>query len=217
MKQRTLIYFIMISIVAGNTGCHSVKDADGNMYHTVKIGKQVWMKENLKTTRLNDGTPIQMVTSYDRWAELDSPSYSWYNNEIRKKDELGALYNWRTIQTDKLCPAGWHIPTYAEWTQLNNYLKGPIYAGGKLKATGTTYWRPPNTGADNMTGFTALAGGYRSFNGTFNFIRIGGYWWSGSLNSSGNAYFAYLNYKSADLEIRIADKANGFYVRCIKN
>ena len=97
-----------------------VKDTDGNVYHTVTIGTQVWMKENLKTTKYNDGTPIPLVAESKAWGNLSTPAYCWF------KTKYGALYNWYTVNTGKLCPLGWHVPTDAEWTKLITYLGGRL-------------------------------------------------------------------------------------------
>ena len=154
-------------------------DIDGNAYKAIKIGNQVWMYENLKTTKLNDGTAIPLVTTSAAWGNLTTPGYCWYNNdEASNKNVYGALYNWYTINTGKLCPAGWHVPTVAEWTTLTTFLGGESVAGGKLKETGIAHWKSPNTGASNETGFTALPGGFRDFDGVFAQIYNSGCWWS---------------------------------------
>ena len=166
MQQKNIKYFVAAIVWIGLTACHtnSIKDIDGNKYKTVTIGTQVWMAENLKTTKFNDGTPIPMVKENDAWANLTTPAFSWYNNDsIDNKRNYGALYNWYTVSTNKLCPVGWHVPTEAEWATITAYLGEVGLAGGKLKDAGTVHWRTPNTGATNESGFTALPGGYRSF------------------------------------------------------
>ena len=138
-----------------------IADADGNTYKIIKIGDQVWTAENLRTTRYNDGTEIPLVTDYTAWTNLTTPSYAWTNNDIGNKSVYGALYNWFVVKTCKLCPSGWHVPTDAEWTILENHLGGISVAGGKMKETGTEHWFAPNTDATNESGFTALPGGWR--------------------------------------------------------
>jgi uncharacterized protein (TIGR02145 family) len=135
-------------------------DIDGNVYNLVTIGTQVWMAENLKTTRYNDGTPITNVTDYT-WGNLQTDAYCWYNNDITNKTPYGALYNWFAAKSGKLCPTGWHVATLSDWTTLVTYLGGIDVAGGKLKEAGTTQWLTQNVGATNESGFTALPGGYR--------------------------------------------------------
>ena len=142
-----------------------VKDVDGNLYTTIKIGTQVWMSENLKTTKYKDGTAIPLVTDNTAWSNLTAPGYCWYNNDAATyKSTYGALYNWYTVNTGNLCPAGWHEPTDAEWTTMENYLvaNGYNYDG---KTTGKKYakalastilWTSsPTTGAVGNTDYPA--------------------------------------------------------------
>ena len=154
-------------------------DIDGNVYHTITIGTQVWMVENLKTTKYNDGTAIPLVTDNAAWRNLTTPGYCWYiNNSIYKNTPYGALYNWYAVNTGKLAPTGWHVPTDSEWTVLINYLGGNSVAGGKLKDS--TYWTSTNTCATNTTGFSAIPSGFRNYDGTFNNMGDYGYWWGAS-------------------------------------
>lgn len=206
----------MVLLISG-CGSKSIRDVDGNSYRTVKIGRQVWLAGNLKTTHFNDGTPIPQVMNFDSWAGLTIPAYSWYNNEIKNKELYGALYNWYAVNTNKLCPAGWHVPADWEWITLRNNLSGSINAGGNLKATGTAFWRSPNTGATNESGFTALPGGYRSYKGPFNYMKISANFWSTSGQSQDKMSFWNISYKSRLLNNSISEKGNGFSVRCIKD
>jgi uncharacterized protein (TIGR02145 family) len=143
----------------------TITDKDGNVYTSVTIGTQVWMVENLKTTKFNDGTNIPLITDDDAWANTfnsSSPAYCWYKNDASTyKATYGALYNFHAVKTGKLCPTGWHVPTDEEWLILLNFCGGENAAGGKLKETGTTHWHSENVGASNETGFTALPGGER--------------------------------------------------------
>jgi uncharacterized protein (TIGR02145 family) len=139
-----------------------VVDIDGNRYNTVKIGTQIWMAENLKTTRYNDGTKIPAVKDSASWMNLTTGALCYYKNDsVTYNATYGPLYNWYAVNTGKLAPTGWHVPTDAEWTTLTNYLGGLDVAGGKLKETGTSHWQSPNTGATNETGFTAIPAGRR--------------------------------------------------------
>ena len=101
-------------------------DIDGNVYDTIRIGNQTWMKENLRVTRLNDGTDITFPSYVDMnsntWKSLLAPSYRWYNNDITNKDPYGALYNWWAANSGKLCPVGWHVPSL-----MNGYILAPPY------------------------------------------------------------------------------------------
>ena len=121
-KMRKVQLFIapLFLLALGLTGCgkNAVKDIDGNKYKTIKIGTQIWMAENLKTTHFNDGTSIVQIDKYDDWKGLISPAYCWYANDSTNKEVYGALYNWYAVNTKKLCPKGWHVPTDEEWKQL---------------------------------------------------------------------------------------------------
>ena len=136
-----------------------VTDIDGNVYHTITVGKQTWMIENLKTTKYRDGTPIQNVTDAITWDQLHTGGYSDYNNDPQSVALYGRYYNWYAANNKhQIAPAGWHVPSIAEWETLVNYLGGAGVAGGKLKESGTTHWRTPNP-ASNTIGFNALPGG----------------------------------------------------------
>jgi len=201
----------------------TITDIDGNIYNTVAIGTQIWMKENLKTTKYNDNTAIPLVTDNTAWEALATPGYCWYNNdEASYKDTYGALYNWYTVSTGKLCPTGWHVPTDAEWTTLTTYLGGESIAGGKLKETGTTHWLSPNTGATNESGFTALPGGYRG-NPYGEFVEVGiyGVWWSATEGDLTGAWQRGLHYSFANVNRAIGlggyGKIYGCSVRCLRD
>ena len=195
----------------------NITDVDGNIYHAVIIGTQVWMIENLKTTRYNDGSSIPLVTDPYEWIGLTSDGYCWSENDPNNKDTYGALYNWYAVNTGKLAPTGWHVPTDEDWNLLINFAGGTTTAGGKLKASGTNYWNPPNTGATDDYGFDALPGGYRSSaNGTFVNLNYWGVWWSatGSNGSIGRLLLENVNaIANYDHDIAI----QGFSIRCIKN
>jgi uncharacterized protein (TIGR02145 family) len=201
-----------------NTG-NTIQDADGNVYHTVTIGSQVWMTENLKTTKYNDGTAIPLVTDDTAWAGLTTPGYCWSDNNEDYKSTYGALYNWYTINTGKLCPVGWHVPSDEEWTTLIDYLGGEYVALGKLKESGTTHWNSPNNDATNESGFTALPGGKRGFIPYGISLMVGGYgvWWSSTSFNTNSAWHRYIGY---DLDHVVSDtyyKKDGLSVRCLRD
>lgn len=199
-----------ISTASSNT----VTDCDGNVYHTITIGTQTWMVENLKTTKYNDCTVIPNVTDNTAWIDLTTPAYCWYlNDAATNKDTYGALYNWYTINTGKLCPIGWHVPTDAEWTTLITYLGGEAIAGGKLKEIGLTHWHTPNTAADNTSGFTALPGGYRGYQS----IGYHGFWWSFTESDATHAWLRLIYYDNSTTWRNSETKGFGFSVRCIKD
>ena len=195
-----------------------VTDIDGNKYNTVRIGTQLWMQENLKTTLYRDGTAIPNITDNAAWMAQTSGAYSWYNNDqTNYKAAYGALYNfYAAVDNHNLCPTGWHVPTTAEWTSLVNYLGGEYAAGGKLKESGTDHWTSPNTGATNETAFSAFAGSYRlegGFAGNFGYY---GFWWSSSEFSSTDAMARLMSYDNDDVYSGNYNKNYGFSVRCLQ-
>jgi uncharacterized protein (TIGR02145 family) len=199
-------------------------DADNNNYPIVQIGSQVWMAENLKTTRFNDGNKIDLVTANILWNNLTSPAYCWYdNNEAAYKSDYGAIYNGYAAYSNKLCPSGWHVPGYTEWEVLINYLGGETVAGGKLKETGTTHWLSPNIGATNESGFTGRPGGFRHTwqDGTsFRAVNTEGNWWNST--PAGGIYnsntWIHLRNSFTGLFIYAGTNSgfSGHSVRCIK-
>ena len=196
----------------------TVTDADGNVYGTVKIGNQVWLTENLRTTKYSDGSDIPLVTDSAAWSNLDTSGYCWNNNDSAANAQIyGALYNWYTVNTNKLCPSGWHVPTDTEWTVLTDYLGG--LAGGRLKETGTAHWNDPNTDAINDSKFTALPGGRRFSSGAFAGIGSTGSWWSATEIDIGSAWRRKMLYYQGDVyrEINSNYKELGFSVRCLRD
>ena len=200
------------------SGIEAVTDIDGNIYHTVTIGSQVWMVENLKTTKFNDGVIIPLVTDNATWSNLSTSGYCWYNNDLTSyKYTYGALYNWYAVNSGKLAPTGWHVPSYAEWTTLINFLGGTSLAGGKLKESGTTHWNSPNIGATNESGFTGLPSGLRqNSSSTFYSSGILGYWWSTAADPQIDWPFGLQNNWNSVLNINMP-KTNGLSVRCLKD
>lgn len=195
-----------------------IKDGDGNVYTSITIGTQVWLKENLKTTKLNDGTAIPLVTDNDEWINSTTAAYCWFDNNINNKNPYGALYNWNALNTGKLCPSGWHVATDTEWTSLVNYLGSESVAGGKLKENGTLHWLSPNTDATNESGFSALPGGYRyELTGGTHYLGTGGYWWSSSEESSLMAWRISMYNDYASVFKTSQNKIQGCSVRCNKD
>jgi uncharacterized protein (TIGR02145 family) len=195
-------------------------DIDGNVYSAVTIGNQIWMAENLKTTKFRDGTDIPFVWYNSEWDGLTSVAYCWYGNNVNNiyyKTSYGALYNFYAVaDSRKLCPAGWHVATNNEWTSMVDYLGGRNVAGGKLKETGTINWISPNTGATNETGFTALPGGGRDVQGCFAMGGIG-YWWTGSEYDNGASFWSIQKGASNIYWSATTTKSAGFSVRCLRD
>jgi len=199
------------------TGINPVVDIDGNAYKVVKIGNQIWMAENLKTTKYNDGTPIPNVTEKSEWINLSTASYCWYNNDISYKDTYGAIYNGYVIETDKICPEGWHVPSDEEWSVLASYLGGISVAAGKLKEIGTTHWQSPNTGATNETGFSALPSGNRRPDGSFLDLGYRANYHSSTKSKEGSSWEWEVLYDKSSLYRSSVYHVVGFSVRCLKN
>jgi uncharacterized protein (TIGR02145 family) len=176
------------------------------------------MKENLRASRYNDGTPIPLVADNRAWSYLKSGAFCWYANDSASYNiPYGKLYNWHAVQTGKLCPSGWHVPSDFELADLTEYLGGKEIAGGKLKERGFTHWRSPNKDATNETGFTSVPSGYRNASGLYYYLGYFDYWWSSTARSSGSAWYWYVYF---DIGYIYRDKdylEMGHAVRCIKD
>ena len=208
----------------GQTG--TVIDIEGNVYKTIEIGTQIWMAENLRTALLNDSSSIldncsHIITVLNDIGYINvlTTGYCWYNNlNDTTKNHFGALYNFYAVETERLCPIGWHVPSEAEWNTLTDYLGGKSIAGGILKESGLRYWNNPNKGATNESGFNALPGGRRySSHNTFCEIREFGYWWTSTSKSVGIASTKYMFYDNTAVLDREFPKTTACSIRCIKN
>jgi len=158
---------------------NAVADIDGNYYNTVRIGTQVWLAEDLKTSRFNDGTPVNLSLENSSWVGIKEPMSCWYGGDsVIYSFPRGRLYNWYAVGTGRLCPKQWHVPSNEEWKTLQNFLGGDSIAGGKLKARGTLYWQSPNMMATNQSGFTSFPSGYRNGSGDWFYANFFNYWWS---------------------------------------
>ncbi|MBW6500816.1 MAG: fibrobacter succinogenes major paralogous domain-containing protein [Bacteroidales bacterium] len=188
-------------------------DGDGNVYDTVRIGTQTWLKENLKTTKYNNGDPIPHITNPTEWSTFWRGAYCWYDNNPDYNDTYGALYNWHAAKlADFICPVGWRVPTLEEWTTLINNLGGEYEAGCRLKEAGFQHWGAFNKGT-NESGFTALPGGIRYFvDGTYQMIReLGSFWASDVPYKIGLTDDACMASKVSFY------RATGLSIRCIKD
>ena len=166
-----------VSFKTEESGIGTVTDIDGNIYHTVIIGSQVWMLENLRTTKYRNGDTITNITDKTAWGNISYGGYGWYNNDITNEETYGALYNWGAVaDTRNLAPEGWHVPSADEWNELIDFLGGDMVAGGTLKEEGTLHWIAPNDATDEV-GFGALPAGME--NGTdFHGMGYETYYWS---------------------------------------
>jgi uncharacterized protein (TIGR02145 family)/uncharacterized repeat protein (TIGR02543 family) len=224
-------YRCIVSNLGGSATCNgatlavsTLTDADGNVYHQVKIGTQVWSMENLKTTKYRDGTAITKDTSTANWGTAfsgDSGKYCWYGNDsATNKNPYGALYNWYTVKPSNpkaIAPLGWHVPTDAEWTTMSTYLGGDSVAGDKMKESGTAHWSSPNMGT-NSSGFSALPGGCRTYDGEFLLQRYIGYWWSATEENASVGRERHLRWDTGWLfKHNDFDKITGFSVRLVRD
>lgn len=208
-----------------NLSYGTVSDIDGNVYKTIQIGTQIWMADNLKTTKLNDGTSIPLVTAPVRltdqfiaWNFMDSPAYCWYdNNEVSNKAAYGALYNWYAVNTGKLAPVGWHVPNTLDLQKMQDFLGGNKLAAEKLKEKGPNHWIT-SAFANNESGFTALPGGSRIHQGVYRTIGNLGDWWTSERwqFSTTNARAFEMN-DSKELFWVYPENNCGLSVRCVKD
>lgn len=188
-------------------------------YPSVSIGSQKWMEKNLDVTTYRNGDTIAYVTDPTVWASLTTGAWCYYNNDPSNNAPYGKLYNWYAVNDSRgLAPAGWHIPSDAEWESLENLLGGASVAGGELKVTGTTTWSTPNTGATNSRGWAALPGGYRNFNGSFNGVGLAAVWWSATEADPYTAWSSSVFYGTGLLDRYDGlEKQSGYSVRCIRD
>ncbi|MFA4906740.1 MAG: FISUMP domain-containing protein [archaeon] len=199
------------------TPCEIMTDIDGNTYQTVKIGDQIWMKENLKVTHYNNGEAIPNVTNNTEWGGLTNGAYCDYNNDVNNATTYGRLYNWYVVNDIRnIVPSGgWHVPTDTDWQTLVDYLGGQSVAGGKMKEKGTSHWIG-NPGATNESGFSALPGGGRFNISTYCDIGCHGNWWSVTEGGSNVAWYRYLYDENSSVTRNCDFKRDGFSVRCLK-
>ena len=203
---------------------------DGNQYKTIIIGNQVWMAENLRylpevvaPQTGSAGLPFYYVQTYSGTNAADAKATTNYKI-------YGVLYNWHAAMqgatgstsnpsgVNGICPCGWHLPSDAEWDELIDFLGGKFMAGSRLKAI--KYWRYPNTGATNESGFSALPGGYRgAYNVNPGFYGLGvyGYWWSATDNDNNTAQCRSLFYYSYEVAQSSKNKGEGYSVRCVRD
>lgn len=217
----------------------AIIDIEGNEYFTVIIGAQEWMAGNLKTTHYADGTEITLVEN--SWDTLSSTykAYCYYDNSATNANTYGALYTWAAVMNGAassdaiqsgvqgVCPDGWHVPSDAEWKELEMHLGMSLSdaddignrgtnEGEKLKEIGETHW-VTNNNATNESGFTALPGGCRYDNGNFSGIGYNAYFWSTTENSIYNAWYRKLGFDYSSITRYAKEKESGHSVRCIKD
>ena len=217
-----ILSILLLSILS--IGCSKddpkikVTDIDGNIYNTITVGTDVWLVENLKTTKFTDGTAIPIVTDNSAWSNLTTAGMCDYSNTLSNSATYGKLYNWYAVAgTKKLCPSGWHVPTDSEWSDLVTAFGGYDVAAAKMMEAGVAHWLSPNSFATNSSGFTALGTGYRNYLGEFKDLNyIGGFW---SANSFDETYASYRTMYAGSVSIdnHGVNKKTGLSVRCVKD
>ena len=214
----------------------NVTDADGNVYQSVRIGSQVWTVENLRTTKYSDGTAIPGPTfTSSQWSDLTTPAYCWYEDSTGAayRRKWGALYNWYAVNTGKLAPEGWRVPSDADWTTLMNYLiaNGYNWDGTTIEnkvaksLAAKTLWHVydvsgtpgNNLSKNNASGFSALPGGYRGDLGNFYRQSSFGNWWSTTEDFASYAYYRFLGFSYEYLGFNITNLSYGFSVRLLRD
>jgi len=185
--------------------------------NAVTIGNQIWMSKNLSVARYRNGDIIPQVSDATQWAALTTGAWCWIKNDSATYGSTyGRLYNWYAVNDSRgLAPQGWHVPSDGEWTVLETTLGGSLVAGGTLK--NISGWSPPNTGATNSSGFSALPGGHRVYDGTFNGFFGYGFWWSSTEFGITEALGRILTIDDTVVGIAYLSKSYGFSVRCIKD
>lgn len=215
----------------------SVTDIDGNVYPSVKIGTQIWMTKNLRVTKLNDGTPIDLIQNVNGWDQA-KPRYCWYTTVNDPNNaKYGALYNWYSVNTGKLCPEGWHVPSDAEWTIMEDYLVQNGYSSGTSSDPSIKYiakalaatsdWAsssyPGSVGNTdlpelrNKSGFTALPGGSRSVRSVTSGKEGYAQMWTSTESGEYQARARSIAYNGSTITAALGHKMDGRSVRCVKN
>ena len=222
-KLKNLLSSFLISFLI--VGCSKSNNSGSSaaISSTVTICNQIWMTKNLDVDHYRNGEVIPQVTDSAQWVNLTTGAWCYYNNDAANGSIYGKLYNWYAVNDARgLSPSGYHIPTDAEWTSLENCLGGSSIAGGALKEAGVMHWNSPNTGATagatNSSGFTALPGGDRGSS----FIKLGirGNWWESYVESGypqPDSWVRYLFYDYSDMDRGKSWKKSGLSVRCVKD
>ena len=236
MKNKALLIAIATLVITINCMAQAdrtpekVMDIDGNVYHTITIGTQTWIVENLKTTHYRDGSLIANETDDTAWEALSTGAWCNYDNLAANDTKYGKLYNWYAVNTGLLAPLGWHVPTDVEWTTLTDYISANLGISlnvAKAIAATTDWTTDVTTGTigcnltlNNATSFSALPGGGRGNSiGAFYSLGVGGFWWSATGGDPSRAWNRFLYYASGDSFVyrHYRYKSDGFSVRCVRD
>ena len=220
MKKRLSLFICVLLISCSadptsTTETETVTDIDGNIYQTIKIGNQLWMAENLKVTHYQNGDSIPHISSSSVWQNLESGGRCSYNNEVDSVQRSGLLYNWYAVADNRnMAPAGWHMPSDAEWQTLVDFLGGGSVAGLKTKTT--SGWNDDGNGS-NSSGFSALPVGFRTGSGSYSDHGFSARFWSSTASDSIRGWHLRLSYDSNALELRSGGRKGGYAVRCVRD
>jgi uncharacterized protein (TIGR02145 family) len=201
----------------------TIKDIDNNEYRLETIGTQVWMIDNLRTTRLNNGNKIPYEPDTIAWSNLEAPGYCYIAGDCKECTKMfGVLYNWYVVKSGHLCPTDWHVPSDDEWTILSDYLGGDSIAGGTLKTTGTFddetgFWMAPNTDATNASNFSAMPAGFRSSSGSSKYMGYYSAWWSKTGSGDVDAWYRLVYFHDGMFKRGLGNISRGLSVRCVKD
>jgi uncharacterized protein (TIGR02145 family) len=220
-------YFQKPAIDTTDENLKPVFDLDSNKYTVVKVGKQYWMQQNLRTSRYNDTTVIATGLSAEEWKKSTKGAYAIYENDLLNEKAFGKLYNGYAVASGKICPKGWHIPTDKEWMQLEEFLSvdkaelnrtgGRSNVAGLVKAT--EHWKVSETSVNNKTGLTILPGGTRNDVGDFVTLKqFAGFWTSTEYETASNyLWYRHYYYNVNELGRNYVVKNNGYSCRCLKD
>ena len=193
-------------------------DIDGNIYKTVQIGNQIWMAENLRVSKYQNGDLIPNVKEEEEWKTLKNSGCCNCENDAANNSKYGKLYNWFAVNDKRgLAPKGWHVPSDEEWEVLIEFLGGNDIAGSELKEAGNGSWIKLNKNATNKSGFSALPGGYRYFDGTFGSVGSYGNWWTASDGRTSYAWYRNMGFDISKVNRCIDYRQSGFSVRCVRD
>ncbi len=200
----------------------SVRDADGNIYQRVKIRDQEWMTKNLNVSRFQNGDPIPEAKTVEQWINYGiegKPAWCYYENDPVNGKKYGKLYNWYAVTDSRgLAPKGWRIPTEEDWPLLIRRLGGNQVAGILMKSTsGWEAFQGICGNGNNKSHFSALPGGYREINGTFNGKGFNAWWWSETETSQEHASYLTLGYHQHQIYLLSINKNRGLSVRCVRD
>jgi uncharacterized protein (TIGR02145 family) len=232
MMNKSILLLALLAVPALKMHSQTVTDFDGNVYHGITIGTQIWMIENLQTTHSRNGDPVTNITDNNQWFNLSTPAYCDYENNSGNSAIYGRIYNYFAVADSRnLAPDGWHVPSDAEWTILTDYLinNGYGYEGSGLdigksmasKSGWNSFTLAGTTGNDqssnNASGFSALPGGGRFTSGGFFDVGTSVYWWSSTEASATSSWMRGINYDGSACGRGYKENVRGLSVRCISD